>query len=127
MSKLNEIKVKNVLGCYTYLEEECEFPWKFLYNLTIDELEELYFKESEKRYVNIQLKLKPPVEEYIAELNVIYVQICDMLKTNKVEMCEEASGAGLGVRDYHFGFQSIVDKEKYEPLILKAFEPYEKM
>ena len=119
--ELEEITVEDILFYHYYLLE-FDFEFDYLDKLTITQLQELYWEENNKRFINIGIK---NYDEHWDDLNVIRTQLDDIFKNEKVKTFDVGSGFGCGQRDFHWGFSKLEDAGKYIPIIRKAFSMYE--
>ena len=100
------------------------------YGFSIEELEVLTPKKlrdkwsdvSYDRSVYIQIPMESYDDEKWEKLNKVALNISALLKRDGTEMMDQGSGYGLGVREYHFNFVRLEDKEFYSPLINLQFE-----
>ena len=98
------------------------FEYEELEELTVEQLQGKWVEESSKREVNIQIPMEIKDDEKWEALNKVFLDVSKLLSRAGIAMDDEGSGFGMGVREYHFQFQRIKDKEKYEPIINEMFE-----
>ena len=124
--KQEKVLVGDVISQVMYLDEMIGgYNEVDLYDLTIDELDELVMKENEKRTFHVSYNIgdvkTPEGKRRFDALNNIAEEISKWLKDNNIEMIDEYSGYGFGHRDYGFIFQYPEDKEKYKQNIDSPF------
>ena len=119
--ELENIQARDVLFYYNELYN-FDFEDEYLDDLTILQLQELWLKENNKRFINIGIK---NYDNHWDDLNVIRKQIDDILENEEIPTFDVGSGFGMGQRDFHWGFYNLKDAKKYKPLIKKAFSMYE--